>query len=88
MAKKYYKAPVHQTGTSITTKTHFGTDSSMIVDLTGFKPVTISESQIVCKDDLGFYITEKHRIDSKLADPNRYANKKSRIALEPIDKQT
>jgi hypothetical protein len=87
MAKKYYKAPVHQTGTSVTTKTHFGSDSSMVVDLSEFKSIQISDNQVVCKDDIGFYITDKFRIDSKLADPNRYASTKSRILLEPIDKQ-
>lgn len=89
MAKKYYKAPVHQTGTVITTKTHFGTTSEMIVDMSNYEsPSNLSEDQIVCKDDRGFYITNKNRVNSGLADPNRYANHKSRIELTEKTKTT
>ena len=28
---------------------------------------------VVCKDEHGTYITERNRLDSGLADPNRYA---------------
>jgi hypothetical protein len=31
MAKKFFKVPKHDSGTSITTKTFFGSDSSMVV---------------------------------------------------------
>jgi hypothetical protein len=89
MAKKYYKAPVHQTGTIITTKTHFGSTSDMIVDHTKYKyikdngPIIINDSVgiVVCKDDKGFYMTLKNRIDSGLADPNRYANSHMRLDI-------
>lgn len=90
MAKKYYKAPVHQTGTHITTKTHFGSTGDMVIDHTKYKyvedngPVVINEDigSVVCKDDQGFYITFKNRIDSGLADPNRYANPYMRINIK------
>lgn len=81
MAKKFYKAPVHQTGTHITTKTHFGSTSDMVVDHTKYK-LDLCQSMVLCKDDRGFYITEKNRIDSGMADPNRYANEKKRIVVE------
>jgi hypothetical protein len=74
MAKKYYKAPVHQTGSIVTTKTQFGSTSDMIVDHSVYtvdgNPVTIHDSEIVCKDDRGFYITSKNRINSAINDTN------------------
>lgn len=82
MAKKHYKAPVHQTGTVITTKTAYGSTSDMVVDLTKYKDLLIQEDETVCKDDKGFYITKKNRINSNIADPNRYANEKNRVTLE------
>lgn len=93
MAKKYYKAPLHQTGTQVTTKTHFGSTSDMIVDHSSYtvdgNPVEIKDNEVVCKDDKGFYITLKSRVDSGLADPNRYANQKSRILLsEKTEKES
>ena len=54
----------------------------MVVDHTSMtfnNNPTILDNQVVCKDDNGFYITFRNRIDSGLADPNRYANAKSRI---------
>lgn len=82
MAKKYYKAPVHQTGTVITTKTPYGSTSDMVVDISKYKDCLIQDDEVVCKDDRGFYITKKNRVDSNMADPNRYANEKNRLHLE------
>jgi hypothetical protein len=82
MAKKYYKAPIHQVGTIITTKTAFGSHSDMIVDMSNYKSVQLGENEVICKDDKGFYVTSKNRIDSGLADPNRYSSTKARILLE------
>jgi hypothetical protein len=88
MAKNYYKAPTHQTGTTVTTKTHFGSTSDMIIDHSQYlfsgSRVNLKENEVICKDDRGFYLTYKDRIDSKLADPNRYANQTSRLMLTPI----
>lgn len=91
MAKNYYKAPKHSTGHVVTTKTHFGSTGDMVVDhsilqLDG-KPIELSETSVLCKDDLGYYITNKAMIDSNLADPNRYANTKSRIAASETKKE-
>jgi hypothetical protein len=91
MAKKYYKAPLHQTGTIVTTKTHFGSTSDMVVDHTKYKyienngPITLIDEAVVCKDDRGFYMTFKNRIDSGLADPNRYANQPMRINIVEVE---
>lgn len=84
MAKNYYKAPKHFTGHVVTTKTHFGSTLDMIVDhstlqLDG-KPIELAETSVLCKDDMGYYITNKAMINSGLADPNRYANNNSRVA--------
>ena len=33
----------------------------------------LHHSEVVCKDDKGYYITERSRLDDGLADPNRYS---------------
>lgn len=92
MAKKYYKAPTHQTGTTVTTKTHFGSTSDMIIDHSKYlftgNPVNLQDNEVICKDDRGFYLTSKNRIDSGLADPNRYANQTSRLILEEASEKS
>ena len=69
----------HQTGSNITTPTWFGSHASMVVDHTevqvGGKDLTLSENQVLCKDDNGYYITEKKKLDNGLADPNRYSKR-------------
>lgn len=90
MAKKLYKPRQHETGTVITTKTPYGSTSDMLIDINSYtledgSSVVIKEDEVVCKDDRGFYITFKNRVDSKLADPNRYANPKNRLNL--VEKQ-
>lgn len=89
MAKKLYKAPKHSTGHVVTTKTHFGTTSDMVVDhsslLIDNKPIEFSDKSVLCKDDAGYYITEKNMVDSGLADPNRHSNVKNRV--NAIEKQ-
>lgn len=84
MAKYIYKAPKHITGSTVTTKTHFGTTADMVVDHSNIafeNNPTIEDNQVVCKDDNGYYITFKNRVDSGLADPNRYNNTKSRLIV-------
>lgn len=54
-------------------KSEFGSHSEMIVmDVTG-------EDTVTCKDQFGEYITERWRIDTNMADPNRCAG--SRVKL-------
>ena len=90
MAKKTYKTPLHQTGTIITTKTAYGSTSDMVIDVSKYtiedcSAIDIKEDEVVCKDDVGFYITFRNRVDSSTADPNRYANSKNRLNL--VEKQ-
>jgi hypothetical protein len=85
MARKLFKPRQHDSGSIITTKTHFGSDSNMVVDLSKYKTISINTDEVVCKDDRGFYITKKNRINSGLADPNRHNNEKARIALEELE---
>jgi hypothetical protein len=96
MAKKHYKAPLHQTGTIITTKTHFGSTGDMLIDHYKYKyikdngPVILNDNMgaVVCKDDKGFYMTFKNHIDSGLADPNRYSNPYMRLNIVEIEENT
>ena len=77
---KHIKLPKHQTGRSVTTKTPYGSTSDMIVEsVAEFKDLQLNDSQVVFQDDDGYYVTERSRIDSGRADPNRYANPESRI---------
>jgi hypothetical protein len=83
MAKKFFKIPKHDSGKTVTTKTYFGSDSSMVVqDDDIIKGLNLTKEQVVCKDDVGYYITTTKHLDSGLADPNRYANKNSRLVLD------
>jgi len=85
MARKLFKPRQHESGSIVTTKTHYGSDSTMIVDLSKYKPISINADEVVCKDDRGFYITKKNRIDSGLADPSRHSDEKARITLEELE---
>lgn len=85
MARKLFKPRQHESGSIVTTKTHYGSDSNMIVDLSQYKPISINADEVVCKDDRGFYITKKNRINSGLADPSRHSDAKARITLEELE---
>lgn len=91
MAKKIFKPRQHESGSAVTTKTHFGSTDDMIFDHSQHqiidaneKPIVLGDDEIVCKDDNGFYITKKTRVNSGLADPNRYDNRASRIIVKEI----
>jgi len=77
MAKK------HEAGKKITTPSWFGSHASMVVDHTKIetknKDMELSREKVVCQDDLGYYITEKNRLDNGLADSNRYFNSKRMV---------
>lgn len=71
---KYIKLPKHQSGRIITTKTPYGSTSDMIVnDEEILKKISLDSDSILLKDDEGYYITLKSRIDTGLSDPNRYS---------------
>lgn len=85
MARKLFKPRQHESGTIVTTKTPYGSDSSMIVDMSKYKPISVGADEVVCKDDRGFYITKQNRINSGIADPNRHNSTKSRVELEELE---
>lgn len=78
MAKQTTSKKSHDTSITITTPTPFGSHSSMVVSLDLVEAI-IGPNQVVCMDQDGYYITEKNRLDTNLADPNRYANVKNRV---------
>jgi|TARA_B100002019_G_C21219292_1_gene573784 hypothetical protein len=59
----------HITGTSITTKSWFGSHAEMVVE-------ELHDGLVVCEDDRGKYVTHSNRLDNGLADPNRYSIEK------------
>lgn len=78
MAKNFIKPRKHETGRVFTTKSPYGTHSDMLVtDEDVLKRLHFDEFEtvgfVLAKDDEGYYITRKERVDSGLADPNRYA---------------
>ena len=80
MAKNFIKPRKHETGRTFTTKSPYGTHSDMLVtDEAVLKNLRFDEFEtvqlVLAKDDEGYYITQKNRVDSGLADPNRYATK-------------
>jgi len=70
----------HVTGSSVTTPSWFGSHASMVVDHSevqiGGYDVILSEHQVLCEDDSGYYVTEKKKLDNGEADPNRYSNRR------------
>jgi hypothetical protein len=89
MAKKVLKKQ-HESGKSLSTKSFFGSHSSMVVDHLEYivpetnKPVYLFPDEVLCKDDEpGFYITYKNRIDSGLADPQRYSSTRRKLEKNP-----
>lgn len=80
----------HETGKSLSTKSFFGSHSSMVVDHEQYvvhetnAPMYLFKDEVLCKDDEpGFYITYKNRIDSGLADPQRYSGKRWKLEKNP-----
>ena len=59
----------HVTGTTVTTKSWFGSHADMVVE-------EINEKEGMCEDQNGRYKTSRDRLDNGLADPNRYSNRK------------
>ena len=78
MAKYRPPSKGHESGREITTKSWFGSHADMVVELEELQLSDLVELrdmedyETVCKDDKGYYITLKSRLDNGLADPNRY----------------
>ena len=83
MAKFFGKRSQRTTGIVITTKTAYGSTSDMIVsDFSKFEnPPSLETNEVVLKDDVGYYITTLDRVDSGIADPNRYGCAGCRVEL-------
>lgn len=60
--------------------TRFGSHASMI-DLQETAKLE-KEGMVVLKDENGFYITERGRVDSGMADPNRYETSRIKLLME------
>ena len=82
MAKYRPPSKGHEAGNIVTTESWFGSHASMVVEPEEVEPndelylVHLHHSEVVCKDDKGYYVTDKTRLDNGLADPNRYSNKR------------
>ena len=68
MAKYRQQSKGHQAGQSLTTKSWFGSHADMVIE-------ELQDGKVVCKDDKGTYTTYIARLDSGLADPNRYSGR-------------
>ena len=67
----------------VTTPSFYGSHLSMVVPSEDFE-VNLLENQVICQDDTHCYITTKDRLDTGLADPNRYGSK---TKLKKIQKE-
>ena len=73
MTRQIRTGKKHETGRTITTKTPYGTTSEMVVTDENLRGLfSLDVSQVLVKDDEGYYYTSVSRVDSGLADPNRY----------------
>ena len=54
----------------------YGSHKSMIDEDNSSK--LEDDSLVICKDNDGFYVTQKFRLDNGLADPNRYLSREKR----------
>ena len=66
MAKRRGSRVPHDTGNQITTKSRYGSHEDMVVQY-------LDDGEVICKHDTGYYKTSQSRLDSGLADPNRYS---------------
>lgn len=82
MAKNKLSKRQHDTGRVVTTKTFFGSHREMLVDPKKFS-LTLSEGEVLCKDDDGYYVTLESRLDTGLADPKRL-NTEARAKLRSL----
>jgi hypothetical protein len=69
------------TSKEITTPSRFGSHEVMVVDHMSVPEwnadmnLTLGEGEVLCRDDTHYYITSVDRLDTGLADPNRYGKK-------------
>lgn len=86
MARQLASRVKHDTGNKITTKTPYGTTSDMVVtDESILSLVEVRDDFVLVKDDSGYYMTEKNRVDSGLADPYRHSNSLRHLVNEAVN---
>lgn len=71
---KFTSKTRRETGITITTKSPYGSHKEMIVDHSQFG-LQLTENEVLLKDDVHYYVTTKDRLDTGLADANRYGRK-------------
>lgn len=71
---KFTSKTRRETGITITTKSPYGSHKEMIVDHVQFG-LQLAENEVLLKDDVHYYITTKDRLDTGMADANRYGRK-------------
>jgi len=78
MAKHRSYKKSYESGKDVTTKSWFGSHTEMVVSEgeEGTPVVELNKGEVICKDDKGYYVTYEKRLDSGLADPNRYESSK------------
>jgi len=82
MAKYRPTQKQYDSGQTITTKSRYGSHADMVVELEELESIdffgdrVIEDYEVVCKDDNGYYVTLKSRLDNRLADPNRYSSRR------------
>ncbi len=70
----------------ITTPSAYGSHRSMVVDHGQFS-LTLEPNQVLCKDDIHYYVTSSDRLDTNLADPNRYSTKATYVPPQPEESE-
>ena len=68
----------YESGRDITTKSWFGSHAEMVVsgEDEDTPVVKLKENEVMCKDDKGYYVTYRNRLDNGMADPSRYSSEK------------
>jgi hypothetical protein len=61
-------------GRTISGKTAYGTESAFVTENT--IGAEVGPDQVLCKDERGYYVTFKERVDSGMADPRRWGNER------------
>ena len=61
-----------------TTPSTFGSHASMVVR-------TLEDGRVVCKDEVGEYVTRQDKLDTGLADVNRYSGREQPPAVPIVE---
>jgi hypothetical protein len=76
MARQIGTGKKHETGRNILTKTPYGISSDMIVsEQEILEKVQIPENCVLVRDDMGYFIVNRNRVNDGLACPLRYDQK-------------